>query len=100
TLLFWALIGAQAQSPPSQTPTATGSITGRVTINGQPAPGVTVAAQLPPNLQHDSLAEAVTDKEGRYQLTGLAAGNYVVLALAPGFVASKTNNSGSSGPTV
>lgn len=98
-LLFCLLITAQAQSPPNQTPTTTGSITGRVTINGQPAPGILMVAQPSPNSQRDSIAEAVTDDEGRYQLTGLAAGRYVVLARAPGFALAETNNLYASGPT-
>ncbi len=93
TLLYCAMLSiglchnvAHAQSSTNQTPAATGSITGRVTINGQPTPGVIVALQSASatSWQRDSLAEATTDTEGRYQLTGMAAGDYSVWPLAPG----------------
>ena len=91
-LLLSVLTSVSAQSPSNQTPAATGSITGRVTINGQPAPGVIVALQAPASSQRQPLAEATTDAEGRYQLTGLAAGDYFVLPLAPGFAPPSLDN--------
>jgi protocatechuate 3,4-dioxygenase beta subunit len=87
-ILSSALVAARAQTQPNQTSPPHGSITGRVTINGQPAPGVVVALQSASSqfrLQRESLAEATTDENGRYQLVGIAEGRYFVTPLAPGF---------------
>jgi 5-hydroxyisourate hydrolase-like protein (transthyretin family) len=60
------------------------SISGRITIDGKPASGVTV--QL---LDHEQpslyLAETVTDREGLFKLDNLADGNYKLLPLVPDY---------------
>ena len=71
---FVPSLSAQTEKP------ATGSITGRLTFKEQPLPGVMVTlesvrrvsnAQAPP-------VSAKTDTDGRYRLTGIAAGQYSV----------------------
>ena len=87
--LLAATLGARAQSASSSNSTAGGSISGRVTLSGKPMPGLMVAAQrtsneeMPPT---EPSAKATTDQDGRYQITGLAPGNYRVLSLSSVYV--------------
>ncbi len=80
---------SSAQAPAQR---ATGSISGRVTLEGQPAAGVEVVlkptgdanldianARTPPRM-------ATTDAEGRYRLGSLAAGVYRINVHAPAHV--------------
>ena len=71
----------------------TGSVSGRVTINGKGAPGIVVSlassefrSQLSPSLRD------VTDPDGKYQITGVPAGKYQVIHLAPALI-PKTDDS-------
>lgn len=72
----------------------TGSISGRVTVSGKPAAGIPIAAFSTENLGRRSPAAAQTasDQEGKYQLMGLAAGQYQVTALTPQFTDTETSN--------
>ena len=64
-----------------------GLISGRVTFNGQPMPGVTVVLQsTASNAPTQVLPQAVADEEGRFRLTGILAGHYYLSALSPGLV--------------
>lgn len=66
-----------------------GTISGRVTINDQPARGVIVLL-LPsgPRLSNTTTSKATTDNDGRFQLRGLPAGGYQLQAFAPALVTS------------
>ncbi|HXG66822.1 MAG TPA: carboxypeptidase-like regulatory domain-containing protein, partial [Blastocatellia bacterium] len=73
TLLCCAAISAMPQKRESKV-VGTGSITGRVTLKDQPMPGVAVA--LLPEMrrpQMTPLTKVITDAEGRYRFTDLAA---------------------------
>lgn len=65
-------------------PKATSSITGRVMIGEKPAPGVLVTANLI-NTQA-VVAPVISDAEGKYRITGLAAGQVNVNTFAPTYV--------------
>ena len=86
TLLLLVLysVGGSAQTP-SKNPTA--SISGRVTIAGNGVSGVTVVATTSSSpLDHRTAAKTTTDDDGKYQLTGLAAGQFTIMPLAKAFV--------------
>src|SRR5262249_6008811 len=84
-LTVWFSGAVPAQSSPPKP--ATASVTGRITLGDQPVKGATVMLLrdnfYPPG---DYLQKTVTDDDGRYHLTGIAAGTYRVRAIAPGFV--------------
>ncbi|HXI61642.1 MAG TPA: carboxypeptidase-like regulatory domain-containing protein, partial [Pyrinomonadaceae bacterium] len=69
---------------PDAKPKATSSITGRVMIGEKPAPGVLVAVTVI-NTQA-VVAQVTSDAEGKYRLSGLAAGQMNVSAIAPTYV--------------
>jgi protocatechuate 3,4-dioxygenase beta subunit len=100
--LFWAsmalllfVIAASAQTAASK---ATGTITGRVSVGAQPAPGVDVLLKAGGNpsptdfLQSGPATTATTDADGNYRLTGVAPGSYRVVAYAPAHVAEGDTN--------
>src|SRR5262245_47857592 len=78
---FGVLIAAilSASSLSAQT---TGSIRGTVGTGGTPLPGVAIEAKSP-NLQ--GARTAVTDNEGRFNLTLLPPGKYTITAQLQGF---------------
>jgi protocatechuate 3,4-dioxygenase beta subunit len=88
-MLFF--ISERAQGQTDAKPKGTGSISGRVTIGGKAAFGITVAAFGGDSYPRRSGAKAVTDSEGRYRLFGLGPGTYQVQALAPALVTGETN---------
>jgi uncharacterized GH25 family protein len=63
-------------------PSATGSVTGRVTAAGSPVAGATVLAI--DERGEDSAVRTKTDADGRYTATGLKAGRVVVTVQASG----------------
>jgi len=84
---------------------ATATISGRIIIEGQPAQGVEVVLfrgddwrRMDYGLGIPPLPAATTDSEGRYKLSNVAAGEYVLLAHAPAYVIQgerrRRNNSG------
>ncbi|HEU4930753.1 MAG TPA: carboxypeptidase regulatory-like domain-containing protein [Pyrinomonadaceae bacterium] len=86
TLLLLVLysFGGSAQTP-SKAPTA--SISGRVTIDGKGVAGISVAATTgSSSLDSRTVAKTTTDDDGKYQLTGLAAGQFKIMPLAKAFV--------------
>src|SRR6476659_6738820 len=73
---FWAVIAAVmilvGASAFGQT---TSSLTGRVTMDGNPLPGVTVTISSP---QMQGTRTAVTDVNGNYNFTSIPPGQYTV----------------------
>ena len=64
----------------------TGTIAGRITIGGKPAPNVMVMLMLYESFSNEqSTAKASTDEEGRFRLTRIPAGRYYLLPFAPAF---------------
>ena len=102
-LLIMALIGTASSGSLAQTAQkqGTGIITGRVTLGEKAMPNV-VMALLPGERmpQREALAKTTTDYEGRYRLTGLTAGRYNVIAIAPTMVEPSEGTYGEPGKTV
>jgi len=81
-VLPFAFYSVQAQA--AETKAGTATVAGSVTLKGEPARGVTVILQTQ-NQDQPNAPRARTDENGRYHFTGIAAGKYVVSALAPGY---------------
>src|SRR5215831_15511286 len=79
-----AFHSAQAQAAGTKAGTAT--VSGRVTLKGEPARGVMVILQAQNNPVASNSPRAKVDDSGRYNFTGVAAGMYSISALAPGYV--------------
>ncbi|MFY9610372.1 MAG: carboxypeptidase-like regulatory domain-containing protein [Blastocatellia bacterium] len=82
-------------SSPAQDSKETGTITGRVTLDGKPAQGVIVVATGSPSYEGGMVEQiikpsgspkAATDSDGRYRLEGLPAGTYYITPSAPALV--------------
>ena len=83
-LLFFPANALLAQERMKYDKPAAASIMGRVTFNNYPLPDITVALESPlnlgtgaPNTQRSPVT-AKTDADGRYRLTGIAAGYYLL----------------------
>jgi protocatechuate 3,4-dioxygenase beta subunit len=79
-----------------------GSITGRIVVGGNPAPGITVMLlRLDSNSSRRTpAANTKTDEEGRYEFKGLAPGSYDIFPSAPELVLPKQGRYGQPGKTV
>ncbi len=82
-VLPWAFHSIQAQVADAKTGTAT--VSGRVTLKGEPARGVMVILQAQ-NPGSANSPRARADENGRFSFAGVAAGKYWISALAPGYV--------------
>ena len=87
TLNFILAVGCLAQSPqtpqpqPVKDPSA--SVSGRVTIGGKAAAGITITASTTLSfLDTRTVAKATTDEEGNYRLARLPAGNFKIVPVA------------------
>jgi 5-hydroxyisourate hydrolase-like protein (transthyretin family) len=78
------------QSTGSKAPS--GSISGQITKDGKPAAGVTVVL-APPETSERASARTTTDEDGRFQLSRVPAGRYMIKALAPAFVGPTSERS-------
>jgi protocatechuate 3,4-dioxygenase beta subunit len=97
-VLACAFHSAQAQT--AETKAGTATVSGRVTLKGEPARGVMVILQTQ-NQGPFNAPRARTDESGRFHFTGLPAGRYSVSALSPGYASPEDNNySGMRGKTL
>ncbi|HXM46625.1 MAG TPA: carboxypeptidase-like regulatory domain-containing protein [Pyrinomonadaceae bacterium] len=92
-VLFWIPGKTHGQTSEAQLKGA-GSISGKVTVGGKAAFGITIGAVGSDSYPNQASAHtAATDNEGRYRLFGLAPGTYHVTALTPSLVAAETISS-------
>jgi len=83
----WEHAQSQATTPKK------GSVAGKVTIKGKPAPGIAVAMRSGDyGSRYDPSFKAVTDQDGKYHIIDVPAGSYQVYSIAPAFVISDINN--------
>jgi hypothetical protein len=90
--IFWLCLDISIQAQVAGTKAGTATISGRVTLKGEPARNVMVYLQpqnAPPS-NPDAYLRARADDGGQFRVAGVAAGAYNVIALAPGFVSSDT----------
>jgi hypothetical protein len=73
------------QAQVAETKAGTATVSGRVTLKGEPARGVTVVLQGQ-NSGASNALRAKSDEGGRFHFTGAAAGRYSVFALMPGYI--------------
>jgi Carboxypeptidase regulatory-like domain len=85
-VLLGAAICIQAQTQPTSEKVATASISGKVTIKGKAAAGVTVVA-TDSNDQNRGRYRAKTDQTGSYRIANLPAGSYDISTITPSLVA-------------
>lgn len=87
-LIFSIPVSTQSQTRPSKKEAAS-SISGKVTIKGKGAPGITVALRTSDPLGRQALVnKGTTDPEGVYRITNVAPGSYQVVPAAPAFIIS------------
>jgi hypothetical protein len=76
------------QTQPGETKPGTATVSGRVTLKGEPARGVMIIldgrTSFPSNTH-----SARADENGRFRFTGVAAGMYSISAFAPGYASTK-----------
>jgi len=85
----------------SQSKEPTGSISGRVTLGDKPAPRVAVHLSpydYSPTVTH--LPNTTTDDDGHFQLTNVAAGNYLLQTFTPALIAPSDDMRGRSGKII
>jgi Carboxypeptidase regulatory-like domain len=65
------------------------TVSGRVTIKGEPAKGVKVFLQPQQTMEsgnNGTTPSAKTNENGYFRITGLPAGRYVPISLTPGYI--------------
>jgi protocatechuate 3,4-dioxygenase beta subunit len=84
-LIFAVVIDARSQSGPEKRQGATFS--GKVTIKGKGAPGITVGLiRIEESSQQPTGQRALTDDQGNYRITNVGPGKYVLTVAAPGLI--------------
>ncbi len=95
----FSVVSIQAQEPaPNKN---SGSISGRVTVDGKPKAGLVVELlTTDTNGPRRPIAKATTSKTGKYVLTNVGAGTFDVSPSAPTLVVPNQGQSGQSGKSV
>jgi hypothetical protein len=92
-VLPFAFHSVQAQT--AETKAGTATISGRVVVKGEPAQDVLVylhPLSSPTPSNPDAYLRARTDEGGHFRITGVAAGDYFIIPLAPEFVYAGGND--------
>lgn len=80
---LWEHAQSQAKTPKK------GSVAGRVTIKGKPAPGTFIGLRTGDyGSPYEPSYKAATDQDGKYRVNDVPAGSYQVYPIAPAFVSS------------
>ncbi len=84
------------QAQPGETKTGSATVSGRVTLKGEPARGVEII--LVTEIRWSANApRARSDENGRFSFTSVAAGSYSIFAVAPGYVSPEETGISSPG---
>jgi len=84
------------QAQPGETKTGSATVSGRVTLKGEPARGVEII--LVTEIRWSANApRARSDENGRFSFTSVAAGSYSIFAVAPGYVSPEETSISSPG---
>lgn len=101
---FFGLIVLAVLLPfsPAQTPKkeATATVSGSVTLNGSPVRNAVVSLQTQYQPVPQQPLRAKTDADGRFRFTEVAAGQYLISALTPGFYSASDFQYGLPGRTL
>jgi hypothetical protein len=103
TLFCSLVVNTSARSPlqASQSKEPTGSISGRVTLGDNSAPGVTVLLTSPDfGPIEKPLPKTTTDEDGHFQLTHVPAGSYLLQTFTPAFVGPSDDMRGRAGKVI
>jgi hypothetical protein len=99
-LMCWLCLDISIQAQTQEAKAGTATISGRVTLNGEPVANVVVALQNPPGPPPSPGVRVKTDGAGQFRFTGVTAGRYVLGALAPGFVSPSDQPYGPQGALI
>src|SRR5262249_37394847 len=98
-LILSLTVNLAAQS--QQKKEATGSIKGRITMGGKPAPGVSVVLMSGETYYQSKRAlKVVTDEEGIYKISGIPPGRYRVVPVAAGLSGASGDRNSRPGKTL
>jgi hypothetical protein len=95
--ICWLCLDISIQAQPKEAKAGTATISGRVTLNGEPVANVVVALQNTPGPPPSPGVRVRTDGAGQFRFTGVTAGRYVLGSLAPGFVSPSDRPYGPQG---
>ena len=91
-MILLSVSSAAQTADSSKSSKLAGSISGKVTIKGKGMSGITVGLRRSEMFNPSELAQrAVTDQDGNYKITNIAAGSYQVVPSAPAYVLTDTN---------
>lgn len=97
-------ITLSAGQSPNQEPKKepTGSVSGRVTLNGKPVQRavVVLGSTTPTAPQRSPAVKATTDEDGRYKATRVAPGTYQVMPYTPAWIVPAQSSFGQPGKTI
>jgi hypothetical protein len=99
-LMCWFCLDISIQAQPKEAKAGTATISGRVTLNGEPVSNAVVALQNPLGSSSSPGIRVKTDGAGQFRFTGVTAGRYVLGALAPGFVSPSDRPQGPQGSLI
>src|SRR2546423_1345494 len=86
SLLLLCAAFCVAQTPAKE---SSASVSGHVTMGAKAAVGITVVATMSTSFfDNKTVAKTMTDEDGNYKLTGLAAGRFTIIPMAKAFVVS------------
>jgi protocatechuate 3,4-dioxygenase beta subunit len=98
---FFSSVVVSIQAQQSVPNRNSGSISGRITVDGRPKAGLVVELlTTDTNGPRRPIAKATTSKTGKYVLTGVESGTYDVSPSAPTLVVPNQGSSGQSGKSV